>query len=99
MSQSKRALVLGLVLGGCAAAGRAQTLVSPPGPDALLSTRFPTPLTYEAALARLERYYDEQVGRKLAAAFPEIAPHCHFEVDRKSTRLNSSHANISYAVF
>ena len=80
MSQSKRALVLALVLGGCAAAGWAQTLVSPPGPDAVLSTRFPTPLTYEAALARLESYYDEQVGRKLAAAFPEIAPHCHFEV-------------------
>src|SRR3712207_7379624 len=25
--------------------------------------------------------------------------HVHGEVDRKSTRLNSSHANISYAVF
>src|SRR3712207_7435488 len=27
-----------------------------------------------------------------------VAPE-HLEVDRKSTRLNSSHANISYAVF
>src|SRR3712207_7837610 len=26
-------------------------------------------------------------------------PHRLFELDRKSTRLNSSHANISYAVF
>src|ERR1035437_10671452 len=116
MSQAKRALVLALVLGSWGAAGRAQPLVSPPGPDAVLSTRFLTPLSYEAAMARLESYYDEQVGRKLPVAFPEIAPHCHFEVwhamwvffepangqttvDRKSTRLNSSHANISYAVF
>src|SRR3712207_8113001 len=28
-----------------------------------------------------------------------IPPHNLTEVDRKSTRLNSSHANISYAVF
>src|SRR3712207_7877833 len=38
--------------------------------------------------------------RNLARAFfqpPEIASSD--EVDRKSTRLNSSHANISYAVF
>src|SRR3712207_8761647 len=26
-------------------------------------------------------------------------PHHHVQADRKSTRLNSSHANISYAVF
>jgi hypothetical protein len=31
-------------------------------------------------MARLASYYDEQVGRKLPVAFPEIAPHCHFEV-------------------
>ena len=41
---------------------------------------FSTPLTYDAALARLGSYYEEQVGRKLAAALPEIAPHRHFEV-------------------
>src|SRR3712207_7183798 len=29
----------------------------------------------------------------------EIAPQAEFGRDRKSTRLNSSHANISYAVF
>jgi hypothetical protein len=80
MSQSKRALVLALLLGGWRAAGRAQPLVSPPAPDTVLSTRFPSPLSYEAALARLESYYDEQVGRKLPVAFPQIAPHCHFEV-------------------
>lgn len=80
MRASKRALVLALALGGCAATVRAQPLVSPPAPDAVLSTRFPAPLTYAAALARLDSYYDEQVGRKLSVAFPEIAPHCHFEV-------------------
>src|SRR5438445_9206045 len=28
-----------------------------------------------------------------------VAPPCEIVIDRKSTRLNSSHANISYAVF
>src|SRR5207249_9866226 len=28
-----------------------------------------------------------------------VAPHCHLVEDRKSTRLNSSHVSISYAVF
>src|SRR3712207_7010277 len=31
--------------------------------------------------------------------FPLGAAEVHLEEDRKSTRLNSSHANISYAVF
>src|SRR3712207_8483333 len=35
-------------------------------------------------------------GALLGAALPFKA---HAEADRKSTRLNSSHANISYAVF
>src|SRR5258707_1951501 len=36
-----------------------------------------------------------------ADALGRWAWHCHlmFHIDRKSTRLNSSHANISYAVF
>src|SRR3712207_8713871 len=34
---------------------------------------------------------DEVLGREFIASFPAA--------DRKSTRLNSSHANISYAVF
>src|SRR3712207_7978499 len=45
-------------------------------------------LQYELALRRL------QVAEKLARAAPRP-----LLVDRKSTRLNSSHANISYAVF
>ena len=60
--------------------GRAQPLVSPPAPDVVMATHFVTPLTYEAALTRLAGYYDEQVGRKLPVAFPEIAPRTHFEV-------------------
>src|SRR5947209_9446004 len=49
-----------------------------------------------------------QVKAVNRAAFVEQAPELHEEVvcvvrfsrrDRKSTRLNSSHANISYAVF
>src|SRR3712207_7287914 len=39
--------------------------------------------------ARLRQDADRQGGRQLAGQ----------EGDRKSTRLNSSHANISYAVF
>src|ERR1035441_7860543 len=77
MSQSKRAWFLALALG---VIGRAQPPLSPPAPEVVLSTRFVTPLTYEAALARLAGYYDDQVGRQLPVAFPEIAPRCHFEV-------------------
>ncbi len=46
----------------------------------LLTTQFQTPLTYEAALARVDEFYDQQVGRKAAAAFPEIAPKQHFDL-------------------
>src|SRR3712207_7532845 len=41
-----------------------------------------------------------QVGREVAADHvAQQRPHVALELDRKSTRLNSSHANISYAVF
>src|SRR3712207_7739670 len=44
----------------------------------------------------------ENEGRAIAKAITELPGpfyiHCHHG-DRKSTRLNSSHANISYAVF
>src|SRR3712207_7318901 len=39
----------------------------------------------------------EQCARNLQRSFDEISIRC--RQDRKSTRLNSSHANISYAVF
>src|SRR3712207_6880942 len=42
----------------------------------------------------------DDVRRRLAERLPEDAEVVgHEERDRKSTRLNSSHANISYAVF
>src|SRR3712207_7972341 len=46
--------------------------------------------------ARLAYYNDNQsmLTRLFAIEYNQ-----HFIVDRKSTRLNSSHANISYAVF
>src|SRR3712207_8151344 len=36
----------------------------------------------------------QDLGERLCAAVPHVVT-----LDRKSTRLNSSHANISYAVF
>src|ERR1035438_7397898 len=80
MRASQGGWVLAMTLGCCSAPGWAQRLSPPAEGNAVLATRFVTPLTYEAALARLGRYYDEQLGRSLQAAFPEIAPHRHFEV-------------------
>ena len=79
-SKPTLALAVAVVLGGWGVTCRAQLPVGPPPPDVVLSTRFLTPLTYDAALARLDAYYEEQVGRRLPAALPEIAPHCNFEV-------------------
>src|SRR5207249_6116705 len=48
-------------------------------------------------------YYARRIAEavKLPAQFAAIAPKVRefFELDRKSTRLNSSHVSISYAVF
>src|SRR3712207_8205577 len=44
-----------------------------------------------------DREQDRGDGRRLLEA--ELARELEDEQDRKSTRLNSSHANISYAVF
>src|SRR3712207_8057177 len=46
------------------------------------------------AAALVEPRAHDEVGDRPAAAVLS-----HEELDRKSTRLNSSHANISYAVF
>ena len=55
--------------------------VIPLGPvtQELVTTQFRTPLTYEAALAKLAVYYDEQVARKMDVVFPEIGPRQHYE--------------------
>lgn len=52
---------------------------STPVPDVLLVGRFHTPMAYEAVLQKLDDYYQEQVGRPLAAALPRIAPQTHYE--------------------
>src|SRR3712207_8579432 len=67
------------------------------------STLFPYTTLFRSALAALkELEFDHRTGkitdddyRELVAPLRRRAA----EVDRKSTRLNSSHANISYAVF
>src|SRR3712207_8876078 len=40
-----------------------------------------------------------RVAGQLEGVVPPLLPGAVEELDRKSTRLNSSHANISYAVF
>src|SRR3712207_7831149 len=55
----------------------------------------PTWANYEAALGGLEDADAVLFASGMAAETAVVLP----ELDRKSTRLNSSHANISYAVF
>src|SRR3712207_7739336 len=75
------------------------------------STLFPYTTLFRSGRARLEVARQEHdprvVGAELELALGQDHPVRHlaaklppFELqDRKSTRLNSSHANISYAVF
>src|SRR3712207_8776480 len=71
------------------------------------STLFPyTTLFRSAVLRDVERGAEHGAGERAACQAagrdPEREDHGLLrrgEVDRKSTRLNSSHANISYAVF
>src|SRR6266545_79804 len=81
MTTSFRAMPLVLAVTGWLGAAQAQPLpISAPAPGVLLSTHFRAPLTYEAALARIDEFLDEQVGRKAAVAFPQIAPKQHFDL-------------------
>jgi hypothetical protein len=81
MTTFHRSLALAMVVWGWPGIGRAQPIsVNSAAHEVLLTTRFRTPLTYEAALARMDEYYDQEVGRKSVAAFPPIAPHRHFEL-------------------
>src|SRR3712207_8268019 len=74
------------------------------------STLFPYTTLFRSQRIRLlevlgrEEHGHAALGRQAAHLFPERAAALRIEpggrlVDRKSTRLNSSHANISYAVF
>src|SRR5262245_63997863 len=67
-----------------------------------------TELSQMTELLRRIRAMTEAVGRKkgapilLAVRVPDSVPYCKLiglDLDRKSTRLNSSHLGISYAVF
>src|SRR3712207_8478443 len=70
------------------------------------STLFPYTTLFRSQLARLEPKHLLLLGRgensifnieqELKRDFPHLTV---TPIDRKSTRLNSSHANISYAVF
>src|SRR3712207_8739102 len=68
------------------------------------STPFPNTRLFQSRLARLRNGRDPAIPEQTLARPPsaqldekhDLPP---YEADRKSTRLNSSHANISYAVF
>src|SRR3712207_7307691 len=53
----------------------------------------------EEARAELEIVHRDPLVRRVDEARREVGVHRPQGEDRKSTRLNSSHANISYAVF
>src|SRR3712207_7755555 len=78
------------------------------------STLFPYTTLFRSSLARVSTDLDtflaaldpEPIAAELDALIgavlrkaPAILTQVRADVDRKSTRLNSSHANISYAVF
>src|SRR5256885_7002988 len=64
------------------------------------STLFPyTTLFRSAPAAELRRYVDAARDREIATTAAARAAEFHHGADRKSTRLNSSHLVISYAVF
>src|SRR3712207_8607370 len=65
------------------------------------ATLFRSRTFHDYPLAELRRYIDWQPffsTWEMRGRFPDILDHPDTG-DRKSTRLNSSHANISYAVF
>src|SRR3712207_7659399 len=71
------------------------------------STLFPYTTLFRSPLAQThppslpDHQVVQHVHAQELARVDDLARHCHvFRLgDRKSTRLNSSHANISYAVF
>jgi hypothetical protein len=82
MTPRRRGFALLLALGCRAGSGMAQ----PAGnarPETLITTQFVIPMTHQAALARLDAYYQEQVGRTAEVVVPEIGPNRHFEVWRE----------------
>src|SRR3712207_8668295 len=74
--------------------------------DALPISRYPTPGGRDS-FDYLVELCEKGLARRYDHVTPELQERLRFELrtikemglDRKSTRLNSSHANISYAVF
>src|SRR3712207_7098225 len=67
-------------------------------PERVLNTHFLMPPMFNAVELMSSGHTDEGAIPALIERLPVygLSP---YHVDRKSTRLNSSHANISYAVF
>src|SRR3712207_8410934 len=70
------------------------------------STLFPYTTLFRSGLLLSRKMLAREHGTKQVIMITDGEPTAHFEpgmdepfLDRKSTRLNSSHANISYAVF
>src|SRR2546430_13981366 len=81
-----------LAVSGCARNEAAEQKAMPPLPQ----------VTVAAAISRKVTEFDEFTGRFEAVERVEVRPRVSgyiSSVDRKSTRLNSSHSQISYAVF
>src|SRR3712207_6989562 len=69
------------------------------------STLFPYTTLFRSEMEDKERHFSERFYGRFERRIPlgfeaeEDKVNAQFRKDRKSTRLNSSHANISYAVF
>src|SRR3712207_8510325 len=71
------------------------------------STLFPYTTLFRSACVQTGQLSDPAFTRLLTGQFSQVTPEWEMKMeailkadgDRKSTRLNSSHANISYAVF
>src|SRR5690606_41046719 len=83
---------VGALLEQAEAAVRAAETVEPPTWDS-----FVVPL--DEATSRLSRAWGQVAHLEAVASTPELREAYNAALDRKSTRLNSSHVKISYAVF
>src|SRR5947209_11733430 len=64
------------------------------------STLFPYTTLFRSGFVRSSQLLRARTGEDAQYSFPTRLAEAYLAVrDRKSTRLNSSHANISYAVF
>src|SRR3712207_8313185 len=63
------------------------------------STLFPYTTLFRSYAARQEMFAPGQLCLVVLDLEREVMRQAAADLDRKSTRLNSSHANISYAVF